>query len=41
VLAAAAREAVKQWRYRPYILNRQPVEVETIITVNFKATLNN
>lgn len=41
VLVEAARDAVKQWRYRPYILNGQPVEVETIITVNFKATLNN
>jgi len=41
VLVQAARDAVKQWRYRPYILNGHPVEVETIITVNFKATLNN
>ena len=41
LLVEAARDAVKQWRYRPYILNGQPVEVETIITVNFKATLNN
>lgn len=39
VLVEAAREAVKQWRYRPYILNGQPVEVETIIAVNF--TLKN
>ena len=35
MLAPAAIEAVKQWRYRPYTLNRQPVEVETQITVNF------
>jgi protein TonB len=28
-------EAVKQWRYRPYILNGEPVEVDTTITVNF------
>lgn len=34
-LAAAAMDAVKQWRYRPYYLNGQPVEVETQITVNF------
>jgi len=37
LLAEAAREAVRQWRYRPYILNGRPVEVETMITVNFKA----
>lgn len=37
LLIDAAREAVRQWRYRPYILNGRPVEVETIITVNFKS----
>jgi len=31
----AAIEAVRQWQYRPYILNGEPVEVETQITVNF------
>jgi len=35
MLVKAAREAVSQWRYRPYLLNDQPVEVETQITVNF------
>ncbi len=35
MLAPAAIEAVRQWRYRPYILNGDPVEVETQITVNF------
>jgi protein TonB len=35
MLSAAAIEAVRQWRYRPYLLNSQPVEVETEITVNF------
>jgi len=35
LLAPAAIEAVRQWRYRPYILNNEPVEVETQITVNF------
>ena len=35
MLAAAAIEAVRQWRYRPYTLNGAPVEVETEITVNF------
>ena len=35
MLAPAAIDAVKQWKYRPYILNGEPVEVETQITVNF------
>jgi len=35
MLAPAALEAVKQWRYKPYILNGEPVEVETQIRVNF------
>lgn len=38
-LAAAALAAVRQWRYHPYKLNGEPVEVETFITVNFKRTL--
>lgn len=36
VLGRAAAEAVKQWRYKPYYLNGEPVEIETQITVNFK-----
>ena len=35
LLARAATEAVGQWKYRPYLLNGEPVEVETQITVNF------
>jgi protein TonB len=35
MLTASAINAVKQWQYKPYILNGQPVEVETNITVNF------
>jgi protein TonB len=35
MLVRAAIEAVKQWRYRPYLLNGQPVEVEPTITVIF------
>jgi len=35
LLVRSAVEAVRQWRYRPYILNSEPVEVETQITVNF------
>ena len=36
MLVPAAIEAVKQWRYRPYLLNGEPVEVETNITVTFQ-----
>ena len=35
MLATAAIEAVRRWRYRPYLLNNEPIEVETEITVNF------
>ena len=35
VLAQAAIEAVKQWRYRPYLLNGEPVEIDSQITINF------
>jgi protein TonB len=35
VLAQAAVEAVKQWRYRPYLLNGEPIEVDSQITINF------
>jgi len=35
LLVNAAMDAVKQWRYRPYLLSNEPVEVETQITVNF------
>ncbi len=35
MLVQAAMDAVRQWRYRPYVLNGEPVEVETQITVNF------
>jgi len=37
VLARAAVEAVRQWRYKPYYLDGYPVEIETLITFNFKA----
>ena len=35
MLVPAALTAVKQWRYKPYLLNGQPTEVETTITVIF------
>ena len=35
MLAQAAIDAVKQWRYKPYYLNGEPVNVDTTINVNF------
>jgi len=35
ILIQAAMDAVRQWRYKPYLLNGEPVEVETTITVKF------
>lgn len=37
MLAKAAVDAVKEWVYRPYLLNGRPVEIETQITVVFRA----
>ena len=39
LLVQAALDAVKQWLYRPTLLNGEPVEVDTTITVTF--TLSN
>ena len=36
MLIQAAMDAVKQWRYRPYLLNGEPVLLETTINVNFE-----
>jgi protein TonB len=36
VLQEAALAAVKTWRYRPYMLDGQPVEVETSVNVVFR-----
>jgi periplasmic protein TonB len=35
-LTRAATDAVKQWKYKPYLLNGDPVEIQTQITINFK-----
>ena len=35
MLSRSAVDAVKQWKYRPYLLNGSPVEIETQITVVF------
>ncbi|MFY9676866.1 MAG: TonB family protein [Terriglobales bacterium] len=37
MLTAAALEAVRQWRYKPYYLDGQPVAIQTQITIRFKA----
>jgi TonB family protein len=38
MLVPAAIEAVRQWKYKPYLLNGKPLEVDTQVQVNF--TLN-
>ena len=35
MLIQSAIDAVKQWKYKPYFLNGEPVEVDTQVTVNF------
>jgi len=40
MLVPAAIAAVSQWRYKPYILNGEAIEVETQITVNFMLGAN-
>ena len=36
MLQQAAIDAVRQWKYKPYYLNNEPVEVDTTINVNFE-----
>jgi len=36
ILRGAAITAAKQWKYRPYLLNGEPTEVETTININFE-----
>ena len=36
LLGQAAYEAVKQWRYKPYLLNGKAVEAQTFVRVNFR-----
>jgi periplasmic protein TonB len=36
MLAKAALDAVRQWKYRPFLLNAEPVQIETQITINFR-----
>ena len=35
LLAQSAIDAVKQWKYRPFLLNGMPTEVESTVVVNF------
>jgi protein TonB len=35
LLANACIDAVKQWKFHPYLLNGSPVEVETTLAFNF------
>ena len=36
LLGRAASDAVRQWKYKPYFLNGEPIEIQTQITVIFK-----
>ncbi len=36
LLVSSATDAVKRWRYRPFLLDGQPIEVETTVIVNFR-----
>jgi protein TonB len=40
ILAGAAREAVKQWHFKPHYLGADPVETQAKITVNFSISTN-
>jgi protein TonB len=41
VLAAAAADAVKQWRYKPYMHNGDFTDFQTRVTVDFKIPVSN
>jgi TonB family protein len=36
ILGRAASDAVRQWKYKPYFLNGEPIEIQTQITVIFR-----
>jgi protein TonB len=35
LLAEAALDAVKKWKYKPFMLNGQPVPIDTVVRINF------
>ena len=39
-LSKAALRAAKKWRYHPYLVGGEPVEVETTIQINFQLNAN-
>ncbi len=41
ILVSAARQAVQQWRFKPYLLNGKPVETFARVTVNFAIDVSN
>lgn len=41
ILVSAAREAVRQWRFKPYLQNGRPVETQARVTVNFTIKVSN
>ena len=40
ILSVAAQQAVRQWRFKPYLQNGQPVETKARITVNFSIRIS-
>jgi TonB family protein len=40
ILSTAAQQAVRQWRFKPYLHNGQPVETKARITVNFSIRIS-
>lgn len=41
ILVPAAREAVRQWKFKPYVENGKPVETQARVTVNFTIKVSN
>jgi protein TonB len=41
ILAQSALEAVRQWKYKPFLLNGETLEVETTVTLHFKKQWGN